>query len=523
LFFVGSIILVKAEVYQKPFTCPYLRCKNCFTYCEIHLNYNTPPSYIQRKPKGGHPIAIYHYSIKIISRGKGKSAVAAAAYRAGENITNKYDGITHDYTRKGGVVHTEILLPENAPSAYADRAVLWNAVEKIEKAKNAQLAREIEIALPVELSVGQNISLVREYVNQHFVAAGMCADICIHDTGGGNPHAHIMLTMRPFEQGSKWGAKQKKEYILDPQGNKIYDPKKRQYKCKSIPSADWNEQTKAEEWRAAWADICNQALEQNDHTERIDHRSYERQGIDQIPTIHLGVAASQMERQGIRTERGDINREIEVSNQKLRQLRARISKLQNWLKEETANTEPPTLADYIQSILSRKAQAGKSGYSQSLYNLKDAANMLNFLTRNHIMDMEGLDEKFKSMIGEQMNIRDKLKPIDRRLNTLKKHIEQADIYLKYKGKKALTDSEQILFMAAGKYFNGVMNGRTTLPTKAWKSEYSKLTAERQMLNQRYVSLKDEVREAEQIRKSVYSIFRQEQREQQSRKAQDVEL
>lgn len=146
-------------------------------------------------------MAIYHCSIKVISRGKGKSAVAAAAYRAGEKITNEFDGMTHDYTHKGGVVHTEILLPDHAPAEYTDRAVLWNEVEKIEKAKNAQLAREIEIALPRELTREQGISLVREYVERHFVAAGMCADVCLHDTGGGNPHAHIMLTMRPFDEG----------------------------------------------------------------------------------------------------------------------------------------------------------------------------------------------------------------------------------------------------------------------------------------------------------------------------------
>lgn len=153
-------------------------------------------------------MAIYHCSIKVISRGKGKSAVAAAAYRAGEKITNQFDGMTHDYTHKGGVVHTEILLPDHAPAEYADRAVLWNEVEKIEKAKNAQLAREIEISLPRELTREQSISLVREYVKRHFVAAGMCADVCLHDTGGGNPHAHIMLTMRPFDEGGEWGAKQ---------------------------------------------------------------------------------------------------------------------------------------------------------------------------------------------------------------------------------------------------------------------------------------------------------------------------
>lgn len=392
-------------------------------------------------------------------------------------------------------------------------------MEKIEKAKNAQLAREIELALPIELTREQNISLVRRYVNQHFVTVGMCADICIHDKNSGNPHAHIMLTMRPFEQGGEWGAKQKKEYILDRDGNKIYDPKKRQYKCKPNPATDWNKQTKAEEWRAAWADCVNSALERGSHAGRIDHRSYERQGIEQIPTVHLGAAASQMEKRGIRTGRGNLNREIEVTNQRLRQLKARISKLQDWLKEETANTEPPTLADYIGDILARKAQAGKSDVSQSLYNLKDAANMLNFLTANNIIDMAGLDEKFSSMIGEQMDIRDKLKPIERRLATLKKHIEQTDIYMRYKGKKALPDSEQIRFTAAHSYLKDVLNGKTTLPAKAWKAEYAKLTAERNGLNQRYITLKNEVKEAEQIRRSVYSILR---REQQPRRAQDLE-
>ena len=467
-------------------------------------------------------MAIYHCSIKIISRGKGKSAVAAAAYRAGEKITNDFDGETHDYTHKGGVVHTEILLPGHAPAAFSDRAVLWNAVEKIEKAKNAQLAREIEIALPRELTREQGISLVREYVKAQFVAAGMCADICVHDTGGGNPHAHVMLTMRPFDERGEWGTKQKKEYILDGDGNKIYDRKKRQYKCKSVPATDWNDQTKAEEWRAAWAQICNQHLAQNGHAERIDHRSYERQGIDQIPTVHLGVAASAMEKRGIRTERGDLNREIEVTNQKLRQLKARISKLQKWLKEEQENTEPPTLADYIQGILSRRAREGKSQVSQSLYNLKDAAKMLNFLQQNQIQDMAGLDEKFKSMIGEQLDIQGKLKPVERRLATLKKHIEQADIYFKYRGKKKLTEAEQILFTAARDYLKGVMNGKTAIPTKAWKAEYATLTAERKTLNQRYLVLKGEVKEAEQIRKSVYSILRQVQREHAQRRAQDME-
>jgi len=468
-------------------------------------------------------VAIYHCSIKIISRGKGKSAVAAAAYRAGEKIRNEYDGMEHDYTRKGGIVHTEILLSDNAPAEYSDRAVLWNAVEKIEKAKNSQLAREIELALPVELTREQNISLVREYVNRHFVSAGMCADVCIHDKKDGNPHAHIMLTMRPFNEDRAWGAKQKKEYILDKDGNKIYDKKKRSYKCKSIPATDWNEQSKAEEWRSGWADCVNQFLEKGNHAERIDHRSYERQGIEQIPTVHLGVAAFQMEKRGIATERGNLNREIEVTNQRLRQLKARIVKLQNWLKEESENTEPPTLADVIQGILSRREQTGKSDRYQSIGNLKTAAKMLQFLQENQIMDMAGLEEKVKDMYGRQSDIRDKLKPVERRLKVLDEHIKQADIYLTHKGKKARTEAEEILFTAAGNYLKGVMNGKTTLPTRAWKAERVKLIADRNRLNQEYVSLKNEVKEVEVIKRNVYDIMRQEQREQQSSRAQDMEL
>ena len=478
-------------------------------------------------------MAIYHCSIKIISRGKGKSAVVAAAYRSGENLTNEYDGITHDYTRKGGIVHTEILLPDHAPAEYADRAVLWNAVEKIEKAKNAQLAREIEIALPKELTRKQGIYLVREYVKEQFVNAGMCADIAIHDKEDGNPHAHVMLTMRPIEQDGTWGVKQKKEYILDRNGNKIYDPKKRSYKCKSIPATDWNEQTKAEEWRSAWAEICNQVLEQNGHTERIDHRSYARQGIDQIPTVHLGVAAFQMEKRGIRTERGNLNREIEVTNRRLRQLKARISKLQNWLKEETANTELPTLADVIQGILSKREQSGKQSRYTTIHNLKAAANMLMFLQTNGIKDMAGLEEKVEGMYGKQRSIADQLKPIDRRLKTLDDHISNAEKYFQYrdifkqykrqkpKKQEAFYESHRMElthYEAAERYINAVMNGKTGIPLKAWKTERDKLNGEKKQLTQQYYALKDEVKEVEQIRRNVYSILREENgREQPTRK------
>ena len=163
----------------------------------------------------------------------------------------------------------------------------------------------------------------------------MCADICIHDKNDGNPHAHIMLTMRPFEQSGEWGAKSKKEYVLDENDERV-KLKNGTFKTYKVDLMDWNEPTKAEEWWAAWADSVNTVLEQQNISERVDHRSYQRQGVEQIPTVHMGVAATQMEQRGIITDRGDMNREIVTRNGLLRQLMAKIKQLKDWLKEAVA-------------------------------------------------------------------------------------------------------------------------------------------------------------------------------------------
>lgn len=271
-------------------------------------------------------MAIYHCHCKIISRGQGRSAVGAAAYRSGEKLYNEYDGIEHDYTKKGGVAYSEIMLCENAPKEYQDRQTLGNAVEKIEKGSKAQLAREYEVALPVELSREEQIQLVRDFVKENFVDKGMCVDFSIHDKENGNPHAHIMLTTRPINENGEWGMKEKKDYMRDENGERVplIDKKtglqkvdsrnRKQWKREYVQFNDWNTKDFLYRSRESWAEKVNQELERKNVPQRVDHRSYNEQGIEQIPTQHIGVSANAMEKRGIESQRGNENREIKKAN-----------------------------------------------------------------------------------------------------------------------------------------------------------------------------------------------------------------
>jgi len=275
--------------------------------------------------KKGKTVAIYHCSIKIISRGKGRSAVACAAYRSGTKLTDLATGKIFDYSNKSGVVFSEVLLPENAPTIFAvDRNILWDAVERKETHSAAQLAREVEVALPCEFTRQEQIDTVREYIMKNFVREGMCADWALHDKGDGNPHAHIMLTMRAIKPNGRWAEKSRTIYKLDPNEQKIpvIDPTTGQQKIgargrkmwqrETVQANDWNDRSKAEEWRAAWAAECNRRL---DRQHQIDHRSYTRQAVEQEPTIHEGYAARKMEREGRVSDRCEINRETKALNE----------------------------------------------------------------------------------------------------------------------------------------------------------------------------------------------------------------
>lgn len=375
-------------------------------------------------------MAIYHCHVQVIGRSKGRSAVGASAYRSGTKMTNEHDGLTHDYTNKTGIVHSEVMLPENAKDEWQDRESLWNAVEKIEKGNRAQLAREFDFALPNELNLEEQINLTRNFVGINFVTDGMCADIAIHDKGDGNPHAHVMLTMRPIDQEGEWEHKSEKVYLFknregeekgftarelkelpDPEswqkqlpyyknGNSKLKPvylteyeraNKSEYrlyervKGKNDPKKDridrlnpmmekWNSKEYLMNYREALSDQINLSLKENEINEKVDHRSFQEQGKDNLPTKHLGVSASQMEKRGAETSRGRVNREIQSSNKELHELdsQTRILKQQhNFIK---LDIQTQTVHDYLQRMKGEIQQSdGKQfgNIEQSINQLDD--------------------------------------------------------------------------------------------------------------------------------------------------------
>ena len=473
-------------------------------------------------------MAIYHLSIKIISRGKGKSAVAAASYRSGEKIKNEYDGIVHDFTRKGGIAHTEILLPQNAPQEFSDRGTLWNSVEKIEKSKNSQLAREIEIALPKELNREKQIELVREYVKENFVKVGMCADIALHDKNDGNPHAHILLTMRPLNEDKTWGAKSKKEYILDENGEKV-KLKNGNYKTRKINTVDWKEQDKAEEWRKTWADITNKYLEENSIQEKVDHRSYQRQGIEEIPTIHLGVSASQMEKKGIATDRGNINREIRKQNRLLQEIKLRIKALMRWIrgigKEEKAETDklkstlPPkeNLLSVFENLIRKNADNHNT-------DLEKYIESYQFLKEKNIISLSELKESIVTLRDKNYKTTRAIKDTEKKIDGKVQLIDQAEKYLKYKDiYKAYTKlkkikqedfynehtAELILFESARKHLKEHLGESKTLNISKWKSELTTLKKDKKSLYSQILEIREEVEHAEKVKTCIEQLQEQE--------------
>ncbi len=334
-------------------------------------------------------MAIYHLEAKVVSRGAGRSAVAASAYLSCSNILNVYDGVRHDFTREKGLVWEQVFLPDYAPTEWQDRSILWNAVEESEKTKDSRLAREFIVALPIELDKCQWQALLTEFIREQFVSDGMCADVAIHDTDGHNPHSHIMLTVRPLDEQGNWQYKTEKEYLCVRNGEergftaaefkavqtdgwekqypykvgrkKVYmtpseaekhgyeradkHPKSTKFGRQNPITERWNSEEQLVQWRKAWADVANRYLERYGHEERIDHRSHADRGLTEQPTIHEGVVARILEKKGIVSDRCEINRQIKADNRLLRELRSAYEKLLKAVKNTI-----PTIAEALESL-----------------------------------------------------------------------------------------------------------------------------------------------------------------------------
>lgn len=415
----------------------------------------------------------FHFNISMISRGKSKSAVASAAYISCEKIKNEWDGEVHDYHNKKGLLHSEIFLPENVPIALKDRTTLWNSVELNEKASNAQLARNFIIALPKELSFEENKKLITDFIQENFVSKGMIADLAIHDESdeeNNNIHAHIMTTLRPINEKGEWQAKSKKEYVIDENGEKI-KLKSGNYKTRKVELTDWNNKGNAEKWRENFAALCNQYLEKNNLEKRVDHRSFERQGIEEIPTIHLGASASALERKGIETDKGNINREIKKHNSLVKAIKERITELTSWITDfskalferyeqykQTRQDEIDNKAElfnlYEYISIYNEIQGEKSrGLNPYASNKKMAADLRRFskaiyyLRDNKLQTIADLQEKIFELAKQSKKISGDIQSNTQRIKDLNQCLICSDIikenkeaYQEYKSKTLFKDN-----------------------------------------------------------------------------------
>lgn len=371
-------------------------------------------------------MALYHFHVGQIKRSAGRSAVECAAYRAGEKLYSEYYGLVSDYTRKGGVMHTEILLPPHTPREYGDRQTLWNAVEDAERNKNAQLAYSFDIALQNEFSIVENIALARQFLLDNFVSRGMIADFAVHqpdkkDGGISNPHFHVMCPIRPLNPDGTWGAKQRRVY----RANGKFD---------AVPTTDWGRPETLEAWREAWAAMCNSKFEEKGLPDRIDHRSYERQNIEQLPTVHEGVAVRQMEAKGIVTDKGERNRWIKSATAMLRTLGERIKTLVDWLSNSRVKLDKPhspslakLLADYFDA-----RNAGAWSSKAKVGNLKLLTSAIAYLNENRLHTLADLEARLDSLHSSLDEAKTALDVNKKRSKELRELLRCAELYNRFK-------------------------------------------------------------------------------------------
>ena len=450
-----------------------------------------------------------HFDVKIIQRSKRQSAVASAAYQSGERLFSEYDQKQKYYSHKSEIVHTEIMLPPHAPPEYADRNTLWNAAEAIEKQWNSQLARRFVLAIPRELPRSQYADLIRDYCREFFVSKGMIADFAIHDKGDGNPHAHILLTMRAMDETGKWLPKSRKVYDLDENGERIRLASGR-WKSHKEDTVDWNDQKYAEIWRQGWADTANRYLEAIGSPERLDLRSYVRQGIDKIPTVHMGPAVSQLEKKGIQTNIGNLNRDIKAANSLMQSIRQMVRSLKGWLsglKEKKAallealeQAKEPTIPELLSRYLDKRSEertgwTSKGKLKGTVGDFNKVMEALDFLRQKEISTVESLDAYLDEASAQAVSIREEIRPMEKRVKEIDRllfhignfeankpvHAKYAAIRWKKPKEKFAADHKEELdaYNTALRYFKVHLDGA--------KYSTKKLTGEQAQLSENIAS------------------------------------
>lgn len=503
-------------------------------------------------------MAIYHFKVKIINRKSGRSAVASAAYRSGEKLVNEYDGLEHDYTKKHWIEYKEIILPECAPNEYKDRNTLWNAVEKIEKSNMARLSREFEIALPVELTQEQQIEVLQKFIKDEIIPLNLCADICIHnppvmndykqpidDTGHPtkekdkmifrNPHAHVMVTMRPLDSNGKWEKKSEVEYICK-RGNEEkrftaneynkekYNGWEKQYKYVNGKAKVWlpksegealglervnrsprttkggrinpnvsyiNDKARVFEWREHWEDVVNEKFKELGLDISIDHRSLKDQGRDELPTYHMGPQATNIERRAEREliegidESQIIHSDIALINKQIKEHNKFVIELQKSIEQLTKKAK-----DYLNNALN-KMQGIRVQMIANLYEKNVMSILYNRLSNALIPEKNKL-HLYNKELNHNRNINQKYyAEIDKLQNDLQK-VPYINLNKKNKIKNKISDlqkdinmNNRILMNIQNKYDIHSNNDFIKIQTEInnRQKQYDKLSSEINKINQ----------------------------------------
>ena len=458
-----------------------------------------------------------HTHVDIVARSKGHSVIAKAAYNARDKLQDEYYGKTHDYSKKEDLVFSKLFLPEHIPKEFSNREYLWNEVEKIEKSKNSQLARNLLFTLPRELNEQDRIKLISEFIEENFTSKGMIADCNIHNPMASDheeqPHAHILLTLREIDEKGNWKPKCRKEYILDENGEKI-KLKSGNYKSRKVNLNDWNEPDKAKEWRENFSKKANEYLARNNINKRIDPRTFKEQGREALPQIHLGISSYQMEKKGIQTERGNQNRKIIALNLEFRKLKEELSKLTSWIgsllgslqvkydeykqekKEEYENkAELFNLYEYISIYYDLQGEKARKLNSYAS-NKKIGADLRRFskariyLKDNNLKTIADLQEKISTLQSQNKKISQDIKAKTTRIENLNKCFAYADIikdnkkvFEEWNSKSLFKDSfynshkDEIDKYKRARAILEKITGSSAIKIKDWKKEIQSLEDE----------------------------------------------